>query len=162
MPGFFRVLVCAITIGSCLLAGKADALPAGSLAGTNIDGAFCGIGHKGVETDGKPAPTGEVENAIPVGPELALSTAQGWMKCHQPGYQALASAINHPCHQMKCCDPASPGAGAPGGFLSWDFTTETAGADNRHPGSVAFASSHLPTLLRPESPEPRPPASLTV
>jgi len=162
MPAFFRVSVCAILLGACLLAGKADALPAGPLAGTNIDAVFCGIGHKSAETDVKPAPAGEVENAIHIGHVMASSVAQGWMKCHPAGHQAIASAINHPCHQMKCCDPASPGSGAPGGFLSWDFTTETAGVDKRQPGAVAFAANPSLRLLRTDSPEPRPPTSTTV
>jgi hypothetical protein len=162
MPGFFRVPVCAILFAACLLAGKAGALPAKPLAGTNIDGVFCGIGHKGAETDAKPAQTGEAENTIPVGSILAQSAVEGRMKCHLTGHQAYDSAINHPCQQMKCCDSTSPGAGAPGGFLSWDFTTETPGADNRQPNAVAFTANQVCPLLRPDSPEPRPPASITV
>lgn len=162
MPGFFRVLVCAILFAACLLAGKAGALPADPLAGINSDGVFCGIGHKGAETDAKPAPAGEVEDTIPAGPILAQSAVQGLMKCHLAGHQAGDSVNNHPCQQIKCCDSTSPGAGAPGGFLSWNFTTETVVVDKRQPNAVAFAVNPVSPLLRPDSPEPRPPASITV
>ena len=162
MPGFFRVSVCAIFLASCLLAGKAAALSSEPLAGRNIDGVFCGIRHDNAGTDVKPAQQIEAENPIPIGPVMAQSAVEGRMKCHLPGHLAGSGIVNHPCQQIKCCDSTSPGGGAPGGFLSWDFTTETAGVDRRQPKAVEFTANHVFTLSRPDSPEPRPPASITV
>jgi hypothetical protein len=102
----------------------------------------------------------ETEILAPTDPLLAQSTVKGLMKCHL-NIRLTGGAANHPCHQMKCCDPASPG-GAPDSFLSWNFTTDTAGVDKRQSGSAAFTANPVSPLLRPDSPEPRPPAPITV
>lgn len=162
MPVFFRIRVCAILLGACLLAGKADASPAEPLAGTNIDGVFCGVGHDNPELEEKTAHTGEVDNAIPVSPILTQAAVKGLLKCHLANHLASDSAINHKCQQMKCCDSTAPGGSAPGGFISWNITMETVGADKCKPGTVNFIANTVSQLLRPDSPEPRPPASITV
>lgn len=162
MPGFFRVSVCAIFIGACLLAGKANASDSEALPGFNIEGAFCGIGHTNAKTAEITPQIVETETPAPTGPLLAQSTLKGLMKCHSDISLKDDGAGNHPCHQMKCCDTTSPGDSALGGSLSWAYVMQTGRCDNYQPASIAFGSNTVTPLSRPDAPELRPPASITV
>lgn len=161
MSGVLRVSVCAILFGVCLLAGKADAFAPQTVAGADIEGVFCGIGHKNAKSSGQPALTGEAGSLIPIGPVLALSDAGGAMKCHLPNQLTGDVADSHPCHQMKCCDPASPSDGAALVFLQLDFAPAVVDALDQAPTSMPRGVGVASPLSRPEAPEPRPPASIT-
>lgn len=161
MPGFFRVLVCAIFIGACLLAGKARAFDTEALPGFNIEGAFCGIGHTKAKTAQTPPKIAQTENPATTGHLLAQSALKRLMKCHL-NIRLTGGADNHPCHQMKCCDATSPGDSVPGASLAWVFVMETARADSRQPTAMIFGANVIVPLSRPDSPELHPPASITV
>lgn len=158
MPGFFRVPVCAILFAACLLAGKADALPADPLAGTNIDGVFCGIGHKGAKTDAKPAQTGEAENSIPVGSILGQSAVAGRMKCHLTGHQAYGRA-NCPQNHAGICCPTDSGDSVITGKIIDIFTQPPYGSAGFLDTAIIPVSQQTLYRSHQSGPDPRPPAA---
>lgn len=162
MPGFFRVSLCAIFFGVCLLAGKASAFDSEALPGFNIEGAFCGIGHANAKTAQTPSKIVETEIPAPTGSILAQSALKGPMKCHLKMRFMGAAADSHPCHQMKCCDTTSPGDSATGSVLAWASIMETARADKYQQATLTFGSNVIIPLSRPDLPELHPPASFTV
>lgn len=162
MPGFFRVSVCAIFIGACLLAGKANAFDSEALPGFNIEGAFCGIGHTNAKTAEITPQIVETKAPAPTGPLLAQSALKVPMKCHLKMRFIGAAADSHPCHQMKCCDATSPGDSATGGVLAWAYVMETARADKYQQATLTFGANVIIPLSRPDLPELHPPASFTV